>query len=260
LRQALVRLHRWVGLVAGLYLFAISLSGALLAFRPEIQIRLFPQFFSVPRTAAPLADTTTVADAVRARYPGYRYGVVEAPTARRNAFLTYVARGDVVETIFIHPYSGEVIGALPREGWLYAVQELHYNLLLGRPGIPLNGIGAASLVLMAITGLTIGLGRGGSRRLWEFHRQVGLWSSAFLLMWGVTGVYFMFPAEVRALLGDGAAANAFVDWAGPLHMGTAAGLTTKILWCLLGLALPLLFVTGTTLWWRRLTPRRSRRD
>jgi uncharacterized iron-regulated membrane protein len=30
-------------------------------------------------------------------------------------------------------------------------------------------------------------------------------------------------------------------------MGTAAGLTTKILWCVVGLALPVLFVTGTML-------------
>jgi uncharacterized iron-regulated membrane protein len=260
LRQALVRLHRWTGLVAGLYLFAIGLSGAVLAFRPEIQVHLFPQFFSVPQMAVPLAAGTTVAASVRARYPGYRYGAIEAPTARRNAFLTYVAIGEVVETVFVHPYSGEVIGALPREGWLYTVQELHYNLLLGRQGIPLNGIGAATLVLMSITGCAIGLGRGGTRRLWEFHRQVGLWSSAFLLMWGVTGVYFMFPAGTRALLGTTRAATLFVDWAGPLHMGTAGGLATKILWCILGLALPLLFVTGTTLWWRRLSPRRSRRD
>ncbi|MGE0445155.1 MAG: PepSY-associated TM helix domain-containing protein [Vicinamibacterales bacterium] len=251
MRQGLVRVHRWTGLVAGLYLFAIGLSGSVLAFRPELQARLFPQFFTVPHTGAPTASETTVAASVRARYPGYRYGVIEPPTAARNTFRTFVAQGDVIETVFADPYSGEVIGALPREGWLYSVQELHYNLLLGRPGIPLNGVGAASLVLMSVTGFAVGFGRSGSRRIWELHRQAGLWSSAFLLMWGVTGVYFMFPAEIQALIGDGAAARTFLDWAGPLHMGTAAGLTTKILWCALGVALPLLFVTGTVLFTRR---------
>lgn len=233
--------------MAGLYLFAMGLSGAVLAFRPELQVRLFPQFFTVPRTAAPLATLDAVANSVRARYPGYRYGGIEAPSERRNAFLTYVALGDVVETVFVHPYSAEVIGALPREGWLYTLQELHYNLLLGRSGIPLNGIGAASLVLMAMSGLAIGFGRSGRRPVWELHRQAGLWSSAFLLMWGLTGVYFMFPSQVQALLGNGPAAKLFAAWAGPLHMGTAGGLATKMAWCLLGLALPLLFATGTML-------------
>lgn len=43
----------------------------------------------------------------------------------------------------------------------------------------------------------------------------------------------------------------------PLHVGTFGGLTTRVLWLLLGLAPLLLFVTGTLMWWKRvISPRR----
>lgn len=47
----------------------------------------------------------------------------------------------------------------------------------------------------------------------------------------------------------------------PLHAGTFGGLTTRILWVILGLAPALLFVTGFLMWWNRVVrpPRRAAR-
>lgn len=42
-----------------------------------------------------------------------------------------------------------------------------------------------------------------------------------------------------------------IAWTDALHVGNFAGNGTRILWSLLGLVPPLLFVTGSLLWWRR---------
>ncbi|NUQ30225.1 MAG: PepSY domain-containing protein, partial [Acidobacteriaceae bacterium] len=37
----------------------------------------------------------------------------------------------------------------------------------------------------------------------------------------------------------------------PLHFGTLWGLPVKMLWCLLGLCLPVLSITGLLMYWNR---------
>ena len=40
-------------------------------------------------------------------------------------------------------------------------------------------------------------------------------------------------------------------WVGPLHVGNFGGIGIRIAWLVLGLAPPLLFVTGFIMWWTR---------
>jgi uncharacterized iron-regulated membrane protein len=50
----------------------------------------------------------------------------------------------------------------------------------------------------------------------------------------------------RRSLGD-----VIMDWVAPLHVGSFGGMTVRIAWLILGLAPPLLFVTGFIMWWSR---------
>lgn len=56
--------------------------------------------------------------------------------------------------------------------------------------------------------------------------------------------------------GQRSAGDTVMAWIGPLHVGSFGGLTVKVLWAILGLALPLLFVTGTIMWWNRVMSRK----
>lgn len=53
------------------------------------------------------------------------------------------------------------------------------------------------------------------------------------------------PRQSRSL-GD-----VIMDWVAPLHVGSFGGMTVRIAWLILGLAPPLLFVTGFIMWWSR---------
>ncbi|WP_426574739.1 PepSY-associated TM helix domain-containing protein [Aquihabitans sp. McL0605] len=54
------------------------------------------------------------------------------------------------------------------------------------------------------------------------------------------------------------ATRAYDDWASDVHFGTFGGLTTEVLWVLLGLGPLVLAVTGTAMWFTRRNKRRAR--
>jgi uncharacterized iron-regulated membrane protein len=62
------------------------------------------------------------------------------------------------------------------------------------------------------------------------------------------------------------AGDVIMDWVAPLHVGSFGGLGVRFAWLILGLAPPLLFVTGFIMWWSRvvrtrwLTARRGTSD
>lgn len=68
LHAAVLKLHRWVGLTAGLAVFVIALTGCALVFEEDIDLVLNRHLSVV--TAGPEACSLAAAvDAVRAAYP-----------------------------------------------------------------------------------------------------------------------------------------------------------------------------------------------
>ena len=180
-----------------------------------------------------------------------------------------------------NPYTGEDLGDTipvepPRLAWFV---ELHDNLLGGRIGRAVNGVGAILLVLLCATGAVIWWP--GSRRwrqsisprwrvswprlTWDLHSAVGFWMFLFIFMWGFSGIYLAFPEPFNAVVEyfqpfDPArltpgAGDEFLAWLARVHFGRAWGTSVKALYVVLGFAPPLLFVTGAVMWWNRVLRR-----
>ena len=128
---------------------------------------------------------------------------------------------------------------------------LHANLLSGSTGRLVNGIGAICLTSLCMTGaiiwwpgiknwrrsLTVNWRAHFARISWDLHSALGLWCFVFVLVWGVSGIYFSFPQIFNALfLLD--PADHFTDeglsWLAQLHFGRFGGFA-EALWTLLGL-------------------------
>jgi uncharacterized iron-regulated membrane protein len=353
-RRGLLFIHRWAGLTIGAYALAIGLSGSLLVFRQDLQAWRYPQFFAGTPSPTAAADVAAISASLGTSYSGYTISGFDWPTYRRGTFLAYVVRGTEFKTVFVDPSSGRVIGEMPYD-WIRWVQDLHFTLLAGEIGALANGIGAAFLLLMCVTGvviwwpglarwlrhLRVSVARGWRRAVWELHGAIGIWAWLWLTMWALTGVYFSFsqpfreavnaispltvvrapesaPASVgsataipetllqRALeatpdarparlvmpFGDRGtfqvvlarevhgdwdttdevtfyfdrysgrellrrdhrertAGDALMSWIGPVHVGSLWGLPFKLVWASLGLAFPLLFMTGVVIWTTR---------
>jgi uncharacterized iron-regulated membrane protein len=148
------------------------------------------------------------------------------------------------------------------------VVKLHENLLLGLTGRLVNGIGAMCLTLLCLTGaviwwpgirnwrrsLTVNWRAHFARINWDLHSALGFWCFFFVLVWGISGIYFSFPHLFDALfLIDPADhfTNQGLYWLSELHFGRF-GWFAEALWTLLGLVPAVLAFTGFFVCCRRL--------
>jgi uncharacterized iron-regulated membrane protein len=276
LRKILFQIHLWTGIGLGLYVVAISVSGSVLVFRNEFYEYFRPGTRVEPRKTERLSDEA-IAEAARRAYPGLEVTTVSlrrrSPTASAEVWLS--GEGRALHRLF-DPYTGEDLGdAEPRATILFEkVAAFHDNLLFDQTGRSLNGIGGVLLTALCLTGLVIwwpglrSLHRGmmvrwrtsWKRFNWELHSAMGFWTFAFVFMWAITGVYMVFPTpfldvvdflqpptdDVPIRTGD-----TVLEWFARLHIGRFAGLGVKVVWAVVGLAPPLLFVTGMVMWWNR---------
>jgi uncharacterized iron-regulated membrane protein len=151
-------------------------------------------------------------ESVQAAFPNDRVSGIDAPSTSRPTYLAYVMRGERFLTLLFDPVTGRLLGELPERSWIRIVQDLHYDLLAGRTGRIVNGIGALLLLALCTTGaviwwpgvatwrrgFTIDVRRSWRRVTWDLHSATGIWTGALIAMWAVTGLYFALPSQFRS--------------------------------------------------------------
>lgn len=278
-RRALVQVHLWLGLALGVYVVVISVSGSLVVLRPELHLWLIPR--TVPMEGTRLTGDA-LHDAVRRSYPDHE--VADVRLSRRPegpAAVTLQRDGIVTERLF-DPYAATDLG-LAYPPFLYVVEwvvDLHDNLLAGRTGRMINGIGGLLVIAVTATGLVIwwpgrdrwrqGLVTGRPAKTRRFavrlHNALGFWSVAMLMIWSATAAYFAFPEYVEGaidffdpdLSDSHRPGDALLQLLIRLHFGRFGGLAGRLTWVALGLLPAILFVTGFVMWWTRVVRRRVR--
>lgn len=285
-RKALFQVHLWTGIGVGLYIFVISVTGSALVYRNELFLAVTPR----PIVAVPSGERLTdeqLKDAARRAYPGFEVTQVRRARNPDQAVDVSLQRGGDVKTRMFDPYTGKDLGGSVPLGvtLVSGLIDLHDNLLAGRTGRAVNGVGAVFLIVLCLTGAAIwwpGIRkwRGSvwpdwkanwKRFSWTVHSAVGFWFAAIVLLWGVTGVYLCFSGPLGEFadrlepLTEANAGFRVVDrityWLAYLHFGRFGGRIPgcgpicasmfKIIWAAFGLTLPVMFVTGAVMWWTR---------
>ena len=202
-----------MGIILGLYLSVMGVTGSLLVFRPELDALRLPAEWRELRTSSPV-DAGAVVARLRAAFPGTRIVSLSAPTAVNPTFVaTLTGRTRVV--VASDPQTGDVLGRMPPgTPWLAFVLRLHETLLIRGTGRVWNGVGAAFLLLLAATGLVnwwpgvrtwtralkVNLRFGWRRINFDLHRAAGFWAILLLSFWAVSGIYFAWPEKFFALV------------------------------------------------------------
>jgi uncharacterized iron-regulated membrane protein len=142
--------------------------------------------------------------------------------------------------------------------------DFHGNLSHGDAGRRLNGLGAVSLTLLCLSGaviwwpgiahwrrsLTVNWRSSFARINWDLHNVLGVWCFLFLVMWGISGIYFCFP-QIFTPFGD-----QVLTWLSNLHFGRF-DLWTEVLWALIGLVPAVMAFTGMFMCCHRLLIRKG---
>ncbi|MBI4520853.1 MAG: PepSY domain-containing protein [Gemmatimonadetes bacterium] len=272
MRKAIFQVHLWTGLGTGLYMFAVGVSGSLLVFRPEVYKEYWQSPVIAVRESPRLGQDALKAAAARA-YPGYTVtDLLESPKPTAPTEV-WVEREGRTRKRWFDPYTGGDLGETT-PGLIKLFEwtlHLHDELLAGDVGRTFNGVGALCLTLLSLTGAVIwwpgsrnwrrSLGVQRKRLAWSLHSAVGFWSFILVFIWAASGVYLVFQGPFQAIvdylepfdpgsLGP-RRGDTILAWVTRLHFGRFAGLPLKILYTGLGLVLPVLFVTGTIMWWNR---------
>ena len=278
LRRALFQVHLWTGLSLGLYIVAISLSGSALVFRDRIfkAIGNNPRAVVISGPRLPDGQLRSMAEKV---YPRYRAGYVFHGKQPDQAYIIMLDGNGKYKQELFDPYTGMDLGpaepaVLRALTWL---ADLHFNLLAGEEGRRWNGYAAILVTLLFLTGAVVwwpgmenwrpsvaARSTGNWKRFnWELHSTIGFWSFAFLLMWGVTGIYVVFPTPFQRVAGLFLTPDLFdprhspdeqlLRWLSLVHFGNfgPGEWMLRTVWVVAGLAPPLLFATGALMWWNR---------
>jgi uncharacterized iron-regulated membrane protein len=277
-RRALVQLHLWIGLLVGIYIVVLSVSGSLSVIRPDVHRWFVPR--SVPVEGTRLTGDA-LQEAVRRTYPEYEVtNVFERRRPDTPVMITLQRDGETVERLF-DPYALRDLGLTypPITEAIEWVVDLHDNLLTGTTGRFVNGIGAVLFLSLVITGAIVwwpGVGRlshslvpgkpaKSARFARRLHNSLGFWVFALLLLWAVTAVYLCFPDPFEwtidyfdtDLTDDRRPGDWLVRLLVNLHFGRSWGMSFKWAWMVLGLVPAALFITGGITWWARTVRRRN---
>jgi uncharacterized iron-regulated membrane protein len=198
-----------MGLVSGLGLLLIGLTGSLLMFREEIEavVQPPPESSMGAIERAPRLGYDELFSRVRAQLPGRE--VLAWDTIMHDGAADAVAvslpdnpRG--WEWLRADPATGTLLPQSP-PGWTARAfawaLELHYTLLLGRWGELFAGVLAVMLCLLGVSGIYLYRGfwrtlftlrwRSSARIFFsDLHKMVGISSVAFNLILGFTGAWW----------------------------------------------------------------------
>lgn len=147
-------LHRWPGLITALLLVLLGLSGAALSVFPAIEA------VGAPIQSEPALSVADLASRIKAVYPGVEQ-IHRAPSGRITAFWfdAGMPGGAVIDST-----TGKGVGSAdvpPLQRWLTT---LHRSLFLDDTGRMVAAVGAAAMLLLALTGAALVLRRTGGWR------------------------------------------------------------------------------------------------
>jgi len=217
LRDVLFQLHRYIGLVVGLILVIVGLTGSLLVFEHEMDNWGIQQHFGHTIPQEQRLSPGTLVNTVKTAYahhPDWKVGQVNMPSNQEFYTIRLDRSDDTQWEVFVNPYTGVVMGDQQRETALFSrLLALHYQLLAGDIGTKIVGIAALFLCVLSITGIMLWSGWRkfflGFKIKWnthpkrvnyDIHKVAGIVTAVFLGAIAFTGFCWNFYDQTSPLI------------------------------------------------------------
>jgi hypothetical protein len=212
-RNALQKVHLWIGLLLSIPFILIGVSGSLI-----VLVHALPEFGMPLSTSSgdyrPL--TRIIAAANEAAPEGKSAGLIRMPQGAWEPASVQLtepgsAQNQLGDTIFVDPVSLEILGSAERRRngeFMRFLTSMHLALMfpsyygaqtVGWMGVAMCLFGLSGLILwwpkkgQWRSGFLIKRGTRGFRLNRDLHSVIGFWSLPVFMILSVSGVYLVFP-------------------------------------------------------------------
>lgn len=215
-------LHLWIGLVTGIVVVIISITGCIQVFDEELFNLFHRDLVYVTETgpARPVSELLVIAQKtlgkkkpvsnIRVREAGYSYVFTASKTNKlKDIGISYFSQFKYNDDVYINPYTGKVLGVIDsRYEFFNVVEQLHRQLLLVKPvGSVIVGTCVLLFLLMLITGFILWLPKNyrqlkqnvsvkwkakWKRVNYDIHNSLGFYILPVAMIMAVTGLVWSF--------------------------------------------------------------------
>ncbi|CAL67155.1 PepSY-associated TM helix domain-containing protein [Christiangramia forsetii] len=201
------RIHLWLGLITGIIVFIVAVTGCIYVFHDEIKDAVYDYRFVEEKNEAFIAPSK-IKNIVQERYPGTTDDFV-LYTGKDRPVAVYGVHEETPYYFYLNPYTGEFLYAQDfTEDFFEIIKSLHMYLLLPE-NIGRQIVGASTLIfiLMMITGiilwwpkkiknlkknLTIKWSARWRRVNYDLHNISGFYLHILAIIVAITGLYFSY--------------------------------------------------------------------
>jgi len=183
------QLHSLPGLVAALLVTVMAITGSILAVGP-ISERA--------NTVVPTDGEMSVAD-LAGNVAAHYSGVEQIQRTPSGAIIVYFRLDDITGADLINPRTGQAISTYEKSDFMRWMKNLHRSFFLDTEGRIASGSGAAMMLLLAITGLSmLAVRQGGWRNVLKpirgttaqrMHSLLGRYALLGLMLSALSGIY-----------------------------------------------------------------------
>lgn len=203
--------HRFLGVIVGVFIAVIGITGSVLLFDKEVNPLLHLQIHQV----VPYGERISlqqVALTIQQQYPASQFEWIKIPQTPQEPYHVLTRSQTREKTdVYIHPYRGEILGTYPRDRPIIKyINQLHTHLLAGKFGSFVVGLCGLLLLVLSVTGLMLWNGwkklSVGFKIRWkapwrifhyDLHKVAGVVSVLFLLVIATSGSFMVFDKPIK---------------------------------------------------------------
>lgn len=208
-------LHRISGLIGGLFILILTITGSILVVDNQVDALLSPAHQQV-ETTGPRQSYAKLLAGLHRQYPTARFRNLRLSTDPSAPVRVDLVADRLRKRIDLNPYTGAIIGEQKADdAFVRQVRELHENLLLEPVGGYVMGLAGICLLASVLTGtwyyrrslfsvFKIGVRWKKPRRIVyaDLHKYLGVVALLFMGLMSATGIFFHWEQLERAF-GEG---------------------------------------------------------
>lgn len=227
-RSALRIWHRWFGIVVGIWLLLLAVSGCVITWYNEVDTALNPDWRSLEQSTPANVKIENLVAKSEAHLPGATFSMIQYPSHDKDTFWLFGRApnpqgGFMRVQVFAHPQTGDVLGwresgkiSLDRRHFADFFYGFHTDFLLGPIAAWVIGLIGLLWVFDHIASLILSFPKGAKvmsafkikgkrlslRRLFDWHRAKGVWAFPLTLTVAFTGLVLSWPGPSRILVNN----------------------------------------------------------